>query len=254
MHNENWKIWDRRKDYGELLYNRAIGKLDEMESAKAVCEILRPIYNPGMSLADVGCGAGHYLRSLLARLDADIDYTGIDATEYYIELAQKAFPDQQNFIKGDIYKIPFDGSTFDIVMSNNLILHLPPPPLAPFRELIRISRKYVVIRTVFGKRNYIVKEIREQEELTSGAVEPQDRLEGEYFDNFNYFNMYTDDYVRYVLKSIDDDLQVDIFEDTSWQSFDNTQCETGTATKVVADMQVSGNLLLNWKFIVVSKP
>ena len=88
MKQDKWKSWDYDTAYGDVFYQRAIGELDEMESSKALCQVVSRFYQAGMTLADVGCGAGHYLRSLRARVDEDINYTGIDATPYYIELAQ----------------------------------------------------------------------------------------------------------------------------------------------------------------------
>lgn len=252
MENDNWRIWDRRKDYGELLYSRATGQSEEMESSKAVCELLSKVYKPGMKLVDVGCGAGHYLRSLRERLDQDIDYTGIDATKHYIDLAKKAFPTQANFHLGDIYDIPLEDNSFDIVMSNNVILHLPPPPVAALRELIRVSKRYVVVRTVFSKRNYIIKEIREDEELDNKS-DKKLTFQENIFNNFNYFNMYTEKYIISAIKSIDKSLKLEIIDDLSWEKFDNTRMATNTATKVIDKAQISGNLLLKWKFIVLTK-
>jgi ubiquinone/menaquinone biosynthesis C-methylase UbiE len=51
----------------------------------------RGIYTPGDKVLDVGCAAGHMLRSLVTRLDSDISYTGLDFNPYYLELARKAF-------------------------------------------------------------------------------------------------------------------------------------------------------------------
>ena len=56
-----------------------------------------------MKLLDVGCGAGHYLKSIKERLNKTVDYIGLDATKYYIDLAKKAFPVNE-FIVGDIFQ------------------------------------------------------------------------------------------------------------------------------------------------------
>ena len=114
MENENWRVWEGASEYGELLFKRATGELDEMESSKALCKIISTFYEKGMKIADVGCGAGHYLRSLRNRVDKAIDYTGIDATENYISLAKKAFPQMATFKIGDILDLPFDNDFFDI--------------------------------------------------------------------------------------------------------------------------------------------
>jgi ubiquinone/menaquinone biosynthesis C-methylase UbiE len=253
MKNNNWKVWDKNSAYGDLFYKRATGELEEMESSKALCKVLSDFYREGMSLADIGCGGGHYLRSLRKRLDNKIDYTGVDPTEYYIDMARKAFPQDANFMIGDIFNLDLADDSFDIVMNNNVLLHLPPPPRKPLEELIRISRKYVVIRTVFGKRNYIIKEICDELNEVEQTIKPLNVMDDESQSNFNYFNMYTETYLRSILRDIDPDLKVQILDDKMWGYFDNTSLTNETGTRVFGEFQLSGNLLLDWKFIVITK-
>ena len=159
--NNNWKIWEKSPGYGEnLYYKRATGELGEMESSKALCKVLSPLYKKEMKILDAGCGAGHYLRSFRGRIDKNIDYTGLDATKYFVKLAKMAFGEGANFIEGDIFNMPFKNNSFDIVNCSNVILHLPPIPQKAISEMIRVAKKYVVIRTVFGERNYIIREVR----------------------------------------------------------------------------------------------
>lgn len=255
--DNNWRVWDKAKSYGDLLYRRAIGKDDEMESSKALSKVISPLYKKGMKVLDVGCGAGHYLRSLQLRLDKDINYTGIDATEYYIELARKAFGNSSHFLCGDIYNLQFKDDSFDIVICNNLILHLPPPPLKPISELVRASSKYIIIRTVFGERNYIIKEVSSSDDELQGFSMKEGTLidqKGEPLA-YGYFNMYTQQYFRDIIADINKDIDIKIICDEGWNCFDNTKMSgtTKTATKVINGKQVSGNLLLDWRFIILTK-
>src|SRR5689334_220306 len=73
---ERWRVWSKDDHYGEVLYKRAIGEFPEMESSKALAKTVKGIFHPGESLLDVGCGAGHYLRSLRREIGPDILYTG----------------------------------------------------------------------------------------------------------------------------------------------------------------------------------
>lgn len=256
MKQDSWKSWDYDNAYGEVFYKRATGELDEMESAKAVCQLVSQFYQPGMTLVDVGCGAGHYLRSLRTRLDPDIVYTGIDATPYYIELARKAFPQKARFQVGSIYDLPVEDEAYDIVVSSNVLLHLPPPPTKPLEELIRISKKYVVIRTLVGQSNYIIKEIRPTREgRQARAFRPERELVAaeENLEFFNYYNMYTADYFRDAIAAIDSSIQVQVLKDTMWQPFDDKAFATQTGTKVVGNMQIAGNLIMDWHFLVLTK-
>ena len=220
------KIWNNDKEYGELLSERATGKRDDMECAKFLCSLLKPLYRKQDSILDVGCAAGHYLRTLRTRLDTDINYTGCDATPYYIELARKTF-DNVPFEVEDIYNLSFEDNTFDIVLCNNVLLHLPPLPAKPIQELIRVSKRYVIMRVPIGKIQYIIKEVKPK--------------------GWNYFNMYTlDDYYKMIGEH-----SVINKKDTSVviEEYDNRD-ET---TKTINNVQVSGNLLLDWRFIIIDK-
>jgi ubiquinone/menaquinone biosynthesis C-methylase UbiE len=233
--DDNWRAWNKNTQYGDVLYKRAIGEFVEMESAKAICDIINKIYKPGMSILDVGCGAGHYLRSLMNRVDPNINYTGFDATPYYIELAKKAFPNH-SFKIGDIFDISYENNSFDIVICNNVLLHLPPDPSIAINELVRVSKSEVIIRALFSERNYVIKEIH-----NNGT-----------FEEYNYFNMYTEEYYIGTLKN--QDVRISIEKDLSFREFNNkSETNNPTATHVLNGTQVSGNLMLDWRFIKIQK-
>lgn len=245
MTNSNWKVWNKNEAYGQLLYRRATGEEAEMESAKALCEMLQPFYQSGMSVLDVGCGAGHYLRSLRSRLDPNVNYTGVDATESYIGFARKAFGKAEQFVVGDIYNLPFENNAFDIVICNNVIYHLPPSLTKPLSELVRVAKKFVVIRTVFGERNYVIRELPFEGEIV--------KADGE-IPSFNFFNMFTEDYYRKILSRVAPDCRVEIIPDTFWKDFDvRKEIANPTATHIIDGKQVSGNLILDFRFIILEK-
>ncbi|MFC1931521.1 hypothetical protein ACFLXJ_04915 [Chloroflexota bacterium] len=70
---------------------------------------------------------------------------------------------------------------------------------------------------------------------------------------YNYFNMYTEQYFRDIVADISGNIDMKIIRDDYLNPFDNTVMAWKTATKVMGDKQVSGNLLLDWRFIVLSK-
>jgi ubiquinone/menaquinone biosynthesis C-methylase UbiE len=250
-----WSNWNSEKHYGDLLFKRATGESEEMNSSKAIAKIMREFYRPGMKILDVGCGAGHYLVSLRKMVDEKIDYTGVDPTPYYLDLARKAFGDSAKFIAGDIFNLPFEEKSYDIVICNHVILHLPPENISKaFSELIRVSKRKSITRTVFGERNYIIKEV-----LTHNDLEPDQpkTIKYDHFDltrqNFRYFNMYTADFIRQLILA-NNNVIIEIRDDNDFLPFDNTgKAKISTATKTVGKMQVSGNLILDYKFIITDK-
>ena len=125
--DDKWKVWDRDDGYGEVLYKRAVGELPEMESSKKIARILKKYITKNESVLDVGCGAGHYLKSLRREIGNSFAYLGIDATPDYINQAKKAFENdgKSYFMRADIYDIKLPDNSYDIVMCNNVLLHLP---------------------------------------------------------------------------------------------------------------------------------
>ena len=73
----------------------------------------------------------------------------MDVIDDYMKRARIIFKDEINvdFKKGDIFNIPFKNKSFDIVMCNNFLHNLPSID-KPIHELMRVSKKYVVIRTL----------------------------------------------------------------------------------------------------------
>jgi SAM-dependent methyltransferase len=95
---------------------------------------------------EAGCGTG-YLSHLLQRERklpiVPMDFSGC-GLRYARELGV------QRPVQGDIRALPFAGGSFDLVMSVDVIAHLPPGEEAPAaRELARVTRKggLVVVRT-----------------------------------------------------------------------------------------------------------
>lgn len=249
-------IFEKDKEYGLYFYKRATGKLPEMFSSVALSDQINQFYKKGMKVLDVACGVGHYLTSLRKRVDPEIDYFGVDFTPSYIKLAKKAFKNDKIFKVGNIEKIPFGDRSFDIVMANNVICHMPPNPLKSISELLRVSKKYVIIRTVFGERNYVVQEISTAKDYKAGSKNNQPE---KVFDrrnvplSFNYFNIYTEDYFKTAIKTIAPESTVQIIPDRSFKKFDNSGLTRDTGTKIINGMQVSGSLILDWRFVIIKK-
>lgn len=261
-------LWARLRGYGELLRDRASGAAPEMESAKSLCRRLEARYRPGLSVLDVGCGAGHYLRSLRRRLDPEIDYTGVDLTVEFLAMGRNAFGPVPHLAAAEVLALPFPDRSFDLVVCSNLLLHLPPPPGPVLGELARIARELVLVRTPVGERNYVIQEVREPEELMeefpgsapggSGAhAGPRD---DDPFDasgaprHFNHFNLYTKEYLAAAARRAAPGCHIRLEPDRCFEPFDNRSRTTATGTRVAGGHQVAGNLLLDWWWLEASRP
>jgi len=99
------------------------------------------------SLADIGCGQGHWSRLLFPYLRAPAQLTGVDRESRWVTEAaqnfQRAFPqvsaDCFRFVEGDATKIPLPDNSFDVVTCQTVLMHLE-RPLTTLREMLRILR------------------------------------------------------------------------------------------------------------------
>jgi len=255
--NENWRVWDEDKKYGELFYDRAVGKLSEMESSKAVAKHVAKLAKENHLILDVGCGGGHYLVSLDKTLKIPFSYHGIDATEYYIKLAKSAFDQDTNknllrksfkFEVGDIFHLQVEDNYADVVMCNNVLLHLPSVE-KPISELWRVTKKYLVIRALIGETSFRIKQINSPEEYTK---------EGEPV-NFHFFNIYSQEYILKLINELNGVNNYKLIEDG-----DYNPCNIGSSnydkrdkphdlTTIVNGMQVNNYIIQPWQVLIVEK-
>src|SRR5262245_19354856 len=91
---------------------------------------------------DVGCGRGHWSRSLATALSADAEILGVDREAGWISDAE-AFRDQMGlgsrfrYQHGSAQNLPFDDSSFDLVTCQTLLIHVPNPKEV-LREMLRV--------------------------------------------------------------------------------------------------------------------
>ena len=96
---------------------------------------------PGKRVLDIGSGAG--MDSLIAALQVGPEgsVTGIDMTPEMIENARKGAAElglnNVTFVEGEAETLPFDNSSFDVVISNGVI-DLIPDKDAVFGEIYRV--------------------------------------------------------------------------------------------------------------------
>jgi SAM-dependent methyltransferase len=101
---------------------------------RAIDSLLNAVgVHSGMRLLDVGTGAG-FAASAAASLGADA--IGIDGTAAMVELASSLHPEVE-FRQADAEHLPFADATFEAVVSNFVLPHLP-RPRAAVDEMVRV--------------------------------------------------------------------------------------------------------------------
>ena len=248
MKKDNWKVWDDDKTYGERFFDRITGELPEMESSKAVAKILKKQIYENYNILDVGCGSGHYLKSLLSEIEVPFNYTGVDATNYYIELAKKAWVDcsSASFYTGDIFDLPFDDNSFDVVYCCNVFLHLPSIK-KPLEELIRVSKKIVVVRSLFSERSFRIQDVHQKND-DSSYIEFDENGEPV---SYHFYNIYSKDYVRSLIP-----YEIQFNEDNDYEPSAITDefklFSTQDQSHIIDGKQVNGCIIQPWQFAQIA--
>jgi 2-polyprenyl-3-methyl-5-hydroxy-6-metoxy-1,4-benzoquinol methylase len=136
---------------------------------------------PVRTVLDVGCGSGENLRALAHA--GSYRLAGVDVSDKALERARVVVPDAVLHCL-DVQTRKLD-ETFDLVMSSQVIEHLP-DDLAFLRAMRLMSNRYVLVATMQGKmrpsetrighlRNYSSAELVEK--MTSAGLRPI-RVEG----------------------------------------------------------------------------
>ncbi len=99
-----------------------------------------PWLKPDMEILDVGCGPGT-ITADLARLVPEGRVVGLDRSVEVLELARAERPSGLNldYEEGDVYRLPFDPGSFDLVHAHQVLQHLA-DPVAALAEMRRVCR------------------------------------------------------------------------------------------------------------------
>lgn len=97
---------------------------------------------PGVSLLDAGCGNGFFCHWIAERCQPE-SVTGVDVSAPRVEIARQRYPEFA-FVEGDLARLPFADSQFDVVTCIEVLEHMQ-DPAAVLRELVRVARRHIVI-------------------------------------------------------------------------------------------------------------
>jgi ubiquinone/menaquinone biosynthesis C-methylase UbiE len=99
-------------------------------------------------ILDVACGTGR-LAGLVSGFGASL--TGVDVSCAMLGAAKAHALPGVSWVAGDATRLPFATGSFDVVLSTRFVRHLESPGrVAVFRELARVSRRFVVVELLLG--------------------------------------------------------------------------------------------------------
>lgn len=245
---KEWQQWGKRPQEAENFVDRATGDLPLMESTKQLVKLVSDEYQKGQKILDVGCNVGHYLVGL-RNLDSQLNYTGVDAYEHYINQAQKIFANDSNsnFHVKSIFDPIFPDDPRDIVFCCNVILHLP-DFRTPVENLLSSTKKVCFIRTLLGDHTTVVKSTRVSDNI--GEIEKFDE-EGNPED-FIYQNTWNKKYFTNYIEKLGWKTEIipDEYDPSVFQKEDDLK--KGFGTKIFDGKQAYGNIIFNWAWVKIT--
>ena len=251
--------YTNNKNNALVYYHRAIGKSPEMESSKALAKIVKKKIKIKEKVLDVGCACGHYYRSLKREIKKEFFYTGVDPYKIFLDKARLAWrsDDNVNFKKGNIFNLPFKKNEFDITVCNNVLLHLPTIE-KPIQELLRVTKKRIILRTVVYDISYKIQAVFNSKWWKGTKVKPSNE-----FDikgnprSFTYFNIHSFDYLKALIKKKYKNAKIIFIKDNFFSKKkiqDSIKREKRPlATRVVGNEQFSGCIMQPHYFVIIEK-
>lgn len=103
---------------------------------------------PVGSVLDAGCGDGALAEDLRRELSARV--VALDLAHKRLAFASGRAPEVA-FGQASVYRLPFQGESFDLVVCTDLLEHLDEPEAA-VRELVRVARRAVVVTVPYKIR------------------------------------------------------------------------------------------------------
>jgi SAM-dependent methyltransferase len=91
----------------------------------------------GARILEVGCGPAELWKQNLDRIDPSWQLTLADSSPGMIEAAKDVLGDGADYVVADVQELPFADESFDLVLANHMLYHVPDRPTA-FAEIRRV--------------------------------------------------------------------------------------------------------------------
>ena len=243
----------------KVYFDRAPGKKPEMEVSKAMANLIKKKIKKNDHILDVGCACGHYYRSIKNKVKKNFYYTGADPYKIFLDKAKIAWKNDKNvnFVKGNIYKLPFKKNQFDLLICSNVFIHLN-DVRKPLREILRVTKKSLIIRTVLYDVSYKVQLVYNNKWWKNTDVKPKDEFDSKGNARaFSYFNILSKDYLIETIKDIYPKAKVTLIKDNFYSKKKINESikkeKRPLATRIIGNEQFSGALMQPHYFVVINK-
>ena len=118
--------------------------------AKDFCDLIfaQVPLEPGMSVADIGCGTGYLTKALAERV---AKVTGVDASTEMLAIARREMAQANltnvELVNAEAAHLPFPTSSFDLVFASLLLHHISDPVevLTEFHRVLKTNGQVVIV-------------------------------------------------------------------------------------------------------------
>ncbi len=102
-------------------------------------------------ILEVGCNRGHNLLSLTRLVGQEVKVVGVEPNSHARALARALNPGA-DVLAGQVYDLPFKDSTFDLVLTWGVLIHVPLAKLATaLDEAWRVAARYILAVEYFAE-------------------------------------------------------------------------------------------------------
>ena len=243
------------KKYLNLSLKRSKGHLPHMEVAKAFSKLLKKDLKNKTTMLDVGCLSGHFLRTFREKNNKNFFYQGLDPFDLHINAAKKVWEKDKNssFKVGWAQKIPFKQKKFDITICSNVFTHIP-NILNPIKELIRVTRKKIIIRTPIHNKSYRIQMVFNNKWWKYTSIKPENEFDKKGNPrSFEYYDVHSKEYFSSVIKKFHKKAKISYVKDDFFSSkmINNPLEKKNIPTKVINNMQVTDLMIVPNYFVII---
>ncbi|HEX9943584.1 MAG TPA: class I SAM-dependent methyltransferase [Thermoanaerobaculia bacterium] len=195
----DWERWDEAgvAQTIEAYWAGSAHERAHREILARLCSLYIP--SPELDVLEVGCGTGMIYERLVPRLVTKERYTGVDVSEEMLAIGRRKHPEAR-FLLGDGYGLQFGDGVFDVVLSFEVLGHV--PQIGPFlRELVRVTRRTAIF-TVWP--------------ATDGIVETRETIRGASFLHRQYSHAYLYQQILQAIPDIALEMEVGILAAECW--------------------------------------
>ncbi len=254
-YNQCLEVSEENKKYLSLSVQRSKGLLPHMEVAKAFSKLLKKDIKDKTKVLDVGCLSGHFLKTFREKNNRNFFYQGLDPFSLHINAAKKVWSNDQNsdFKVGWAQKIPFKKKQFDISICSNVFTHIP-SILNPIKELVRVTKKKIIIRTPIHNRSYRIQMVFNNKWWKYTTVSPENEFDKNGNPrSFEYYDVHSKDYMHAVIKKYYKNAKISFIKDIffSKKMINNPKEKKNIPTRVIDNMQITDLMIVPNYFVII---